>query len=125
MGQANGKLLEMHARQRLGMPDSWRAFSFDTIREEGTIKSHRITGAVLRHGTLSGRHGLSSRDRNSDCTTTFTPGEHESWVRCWESRTGLCRTCLGSGQEIESAVHATYRRCQSCDGSGRAEGRAA
>lgn len=122
---ANGTLLEMHAREIAGMPETWRVSNFDTIREDGRILEHELTGAVVPTVPGGSKVLWHRKDHATERVVRFTPAEHEAWLRAWEARTGLCRWCVGSGSVIGSLIPVTYCGCPACSGSGSCRGRVA
>jgi hypothetical protein len=122
--ESNGKLLEQQARQRLGMPENWQVFNWDSVLDdERRIVAYQLTGAVIpigRKGSRLGCRDYAQKDATTVRTVTIEAADHEAWAEAWEARTGLCRTCLGSGRDMELVYRGTPGECRRCRGTGGA-----
>lgn len=124
---ANSQLLEMQARERAGMPDTWRIFRWEcfpkTFRPEDVIYIE-LSGAVVPPklaGKYKGQPNWRRRDRSTERTIVITIPDANKWASEWSARTGKCDNCTGSGKVFHSWNHetgTTYKTCRMCEGSG-------
>lgn len=122
-------LLDMHARELVKMPENWEGYSWRVLgypdRKLYEIKGCFTPPAITR-GPRKGAPNWAKRDRSTERIVHIPFAEHEAWVEQWVERTGLCRKCLGRGEEVASVsvARTTYRQCRECLGSGKAQGQA-
>jgi DnaJ-class molecular chaperone len=120
--------LESHARELLGLPPDWRVYRW-TVKGRGVEVEGAVCNAFITRGKWKGRTNWKKKDLNTLITITIPDALHKQWMREWESRTGLCHNCSGTGEEWAgwSAAEGTKRRpCRPCGASGlKSEGIAA
>jgi len=122
----NGTLLEEHAREKAGMPPGWRAFRYEAFPHTVKVPTQyiEIVGAVVplrTRGPNIGRPNWRRLDKATRRTIVILPAEHDLWIAEWETATGKCSNCTGSGRTISrvSIVDGTeYAQCAKCKGTG-------
>lgn len=120
-----GDVLEMMARERLGMPDTWCAYSWACKPGGGSVVTHyvEVVGMIAplkTKGKNKGDHNWSAGDKDTEKTVYITPAEHAAWCVAWEAKTGRCIECIGTGKVIASISvvnGTTYRECPKCKGT--------
>lgn len=122
------KLLEMHAREMLGMSQAWGAFRFKAMPQEaGKVLYYEVTGAVaplVSKGSCKGNRNWKRRDRATERVANIPVADHDAWTREWERQTGKCSNCVGEGKVMARWHYKegmTYKTCPICLGSGKAE----
>lgn len=118
-------LLTLHAREKLQMPDPWRAYLWECLPKGAReVQVYHIRGAIAplhERGTSAGQPNWRRTQPGTTRDVYITPNEHDAWVDAWEQRTGHCRQCLGTGQELVAwHIHTgtRYRACLRCEGTG-------
>lgn len=121
----SGYLIEIHAREKAGMPDTWRSWLWERVGPpEAPYPFIRLTGAVvplLTRGPRKGKPNWRRKDKATERVVTITPDEHDAWATAWQARTGKCRDCMGEGRRPWSSSArdgTTYRSCKACEGTG-------
>lgn len=67
--ESNGKLLEQQARQRLGMPESWQVFNWESVLDdERRIVAYQLAGAVIPIAAKGPRLGCRDYARKDQST---------------------------------------------------------
>lgn len=119
-------LLENHAREKVGMPQDWQVWSYEVLDHESDDSTMKITGAIAPIVTRGKRKGLKNwrkKDKATIRNAYIRESEHDEWLSVWESKTGNCHKCQGTGEMWAgwSAKDGTrYRTCTRCSGSGSA-----
>ena len=85
------QLLEMQARERAGQGADWSIYHASCLPEGKTTQTYRLRG-----GVKSGRKWTSQQE------VYITPADHDEWVGAWQTRTGLCPECMGTGEVFAS-----------------------
>jgi len=115
-------LFQLTAQRRHGVPAGWRWRKLDSFNKpKGFIE---MQGAVPIGEYKSGpRKGRPKWPKESECQTIWLKDSEMDEVAAeWESETGKCHKCDGSGQEFWawSAKDGTKTRtCKRCEGSGK------
>jgi hypothetical protein len=110
--------LEAHARELLDMPPEWRAFRWEA-KGRGVLVEGAIPLAVYKRGPRKGKPKWNPRTDES--AIVVLDNMHTEWLAQWESRTGKCHACAGSGQEWAGwslTTGVSYRPCQRCGATG-------
>jgi len=108
-------MLERMARERLGVGDDWNVCVWESLPPgHRRTDTYRVTGAVKRGPKWPPL---------KECQQVYvSPAEADAYALAWETRTGKCHECEGSGKEVASFCcrksKATYRPCSRCDGTG-------
>jgi hypothetical protein len=123
-------MLELHAREIAKLPETWQAFRFECFPHapgaRGTLY-YEIEGAIAplkTKGAAAGQPNWRQMDKGTRKTITITVGEHDAWETRWEETTGKCRKCAGTAQVFArwaKGEGATYKPCEACRGTGRAQ----
>lgn len=118
--------LEQHARELLKQPHEW--VMHEWMRCGGHAPdwtATRVVGSVvtdfITRGPRKGKPNYRKLDRSLFLTTTVMDDDHKSWLADWETETGKCHTCEGTGKEwaLWSAdAGSKYRTCTRCEGDG-------
>lgn len=128
MPRVDGRLLEIHAREKAGMGETWNLYHYEHVTLGGKHVGYELKGAVAPpklSGKSKGQPNWAKRDMATDRTVGISVADHDAWVDQWEARTGLCRECMGDGKTVASfsvSDGPTYRECGSCQGTGKAKG---
>lgn len=123
----NGHLLEIMAREQVGMPENWEVYSWRAIGPPEPTKLYEMKGCfkppLITKGPKAGQPAWARRDKTSERVVHITPAEYEAWEAKWVERTGLCPDCRGKGETVASiGVHGTtYCQCRGCGGTGLSE----
>lgn len=124
-------LYTLHAREILGMPDTWQAYRWECLPkpkpdQPHQVHTYKIVGAVaplLTKGARVGTPNWKQLDKATEREAYFTPAQHDAWCAAWEHHTGQCRTCTGDGTVLVSwsvTQGQTTRACPRCHGTGQA-----
>lgn len=106
------------ARER-GMPEGWCWFRLEVVdhrlpRDEAASS---VTGAVcttvFKSGPRKGELNWAKRDGSTERTLIITFKELDARERQWESDTGKCCRCFGSGND-------SFGKCRRCGATGKA-----
>jgi hypothetical protein len=121
-------LFTEHARELMAMPPEWDAYEWEAIgreRASDEAKLIRVAGAVAplkTRGKYKGYPNWDKLDKGTIRTAYFTPDEHEAWLAQWETKTGKCANCMGSGEQFAgwSAEGGTrHKPCKKCGATGK------
>jgi hypothetical protein len=112
-----------YAAQRVkGVPEAWHWSCLKSLGEIGpnnetVIEIKGGIPSIYKSGPRKGQRKLSEAD-----TFLITTGDVEREALHWESVTGSCWKCSGSGQVITqfSVRGNTYGPCKRCEGTGKA-----
>lgn len=122
---AREHLIDIHAREKAGLPDGWRADIWEHVGPpEAPYPFLRLTGAVyppVTRGPRKGRPNWKKPEAGTERVVTILPDEHEAWAIAWEGKTGRCRACMGEGRRVWGVSvkdGTTYKSCRMCGGSG-------
>jgi hypothetical protein len=115
-------LFQLTAERVHKVPSGWRWCRLDSHNKpQGFIE---MQGAIPIGEYKSGPRKGMPKWPNSDQLQTIWIQESEmnAVAEQWESETGKCHKCDGSGKTVASShvVHGkTYRECKRCKGSGK------
>lgn len=121
-------LYEEHAREKLGMPANWHVFRLECFPKSGREPTLyiEVTGAVceavFQRGKRKGQVNWGRRYKATEKTAILPIAEHEKWKADWETRTGLCFSCVGEKRVAIgwSQVSGTkYKPCPRCHETGK------
>ena len=116
------QLLDEHVRELLNMSDDWEIYFFESL--DG--KCFKLIGAVAplkKSGKNKGEKNWAKLDKATEKTVYITPDGHRVWMQQWETKTGKCSQCVGTGQELigwSIKTGKVMRPCKKCSGSGNA-----
>lgn len=113
----------LHAREKLGMPDTWQWFRLEAKGENFTVITGAICTEVYLRGKRKGRTNWAKRDKETELPVTISRDEHKAWLLAWEKRTGECHQCSGNGQQWTGWSRDEgnkFRPCTRCDSTGAA-----
>lgn len=124
---------DQFARELFALPAGWVAMKWERKGGEFGPGPERteLTGAVcppFERGRRKGQPAWRNRDRATEMTITLLESQYRAWLRKWETETGLCSNCQGSGRSwaSSSAVEgSTFRPCVMCGETGCAQQEAA
>lgn len=105
--------LEIIAKRKAGNIDGWEAYRFECVGSDAIM----VTGGIPET-TKTGK----KRWRGKGHVEIVLQSEIETEKHRYESDTGKCAECFGTGQEFAkwSVSNGTeYRTCHKCDGNGR------
>ena len=114
-------LMELCARRKIGMPDTWQAFRWQR-KGDYIIVTGAVVTETFKRGPRKGRPKWSARDPETEMPVTVHDGEFSAFKLAWEAETGLCHRCQGTGKVMKSwsvADGTTYRECDVCSGTGK------
>lgn len=118
-------LHEMHAREKLGMPDDWKIYLWEALPHVGATIYFHLVGSVApikSKGRYKGERDWKKEDKSTVRTVNISRLEHDAWLDCWEARTGKCRECVGRGQVVcrwSKAEGKSYAMCGVCGSTGK------
>jgi hypothetical protein len=84
-------LLELHAREKLGMPEDWRAYRYECFPKinGGPTLYIEVTGIVaplMEKGRRKGLPDWRHEDKASRRKAILPVAEHDQWVLAWSRR---------------------------------------
>lgn len=105
----------MHARKLLGLPETWRWYSLESIGERPRahclIKGAIPDGVLFKSGPRKGQ--LNWKHRSAETTVVISFGDHHAFVAGWEKETGLCSSCGNTGTSCgRSPCHHCGRKAE-------------
>jgi len=118
-------LIDVHAREKAKASESWIVHNIMMMDDD----SLALTGSevpIISRGKNKGRPNWKKRDVATEKKVCIQPQEHDEWLLRWETRTGKCSRCQGTGQVVGSLRHhddvttAVMGTCGRCDGDGLA-----
>lgn len=119
------------AREIGRLPDDWQWFKLEVIGKHPNTQGVMVTGAVshvlIEKGPRKGEPNWKHRDKATEQQVFVAHGAMDARKDRYETETGVCHRCFGSGKVVQSvSIHtgATYRTCSRCDGTGRAPAQA-
>ena len=119
-------LMEIHAREKAGMPESWCMYRWECFpKTADKTLYYQVTGIVAplkTKGKNKGRRNWRAGDKSTERVVILPVSDHEAWVAEWEKKTGNCAECTGTGRIMKrwsAASGAEYRPCGKCNGSGK------
>jgi len=121
------RLLEIHAREALGMGAAWYAHTFHAERNMADLSQtmyYKVSGCIaplVTRGPRQGHPNWRKHEKGTERTIYFTPQDQEAWELRWEQDTGHCRACVGEGAVLVrwSVARGTETQpCQACEGTG-------
>lgn len=119
-------LIEEHAREKCGAGETWRMFRWECFPHGGEPIYQSVTGAVCEHhflrGPRKGQTNWQKRDARTEQTVNITVVDHDKWVKDWQSRTGKCSECVGTGEVFKRWSLKTgteFSQCHKCKGTGK------
>ena len=124
------RLLELHAREALGMGSTWYAHTFHAERNMADLSQtmyYQVSGRMaplVTRGPRQGQPNWRKGEKETERTVYFTPQAQETWEQHWEQQTGQCRACVGEGAVLVrwSVEHGRETQpCQACEGTGGAQ----
>lgn len=95
--------------------------SFQFLNWRGREDGHHLEGGPTRLITRGKRKGMPTFC-GEKVTVIVQPNEIEAEERAYESSTGYCAECVGSGRVFAKWDHKTgtwFRACQKCGGTGK------
>jgi len=111
--------LGLQAAELAGIP-GWKAFRYETV-EGGFL----ITGAVAKpyvRGSRKGQPNWKNLDPSTLKRIIITKTSSDYFIQSWESHTGKCSKCYGTGKESRGWTKAEgklLRTCLKCLGTGK------
>lgn len=111
------------ARKKLNALESWEHYKWEIVSLDDLL----VTGGIARLLKSGKREGRRTWDGKGQ-TVVVTAAELSAEYLLYESETGNCHKCGGSGRALFSwcAIDGNeYETCQACDGTGKAAGGAA
>ncbi len=114
---------EAHAREILGLPPEWQAYLWE-VKGIGIYIEGAVPNGVFKRGKRKGHTNWKLRDKNTEAAITIPNDRHREWLRRWETDTGKCHHCKGTGQEFAgwSVSEGVKRRdCGRCGATGDAQ----
>lgn len=121
-----GQLLEIQAREKLGMAPEWEFFRIQCMPPGGTETIYyAITGAIapaITRGPRKGQRNWARKIKSTVRMVPITPEQHERWLAEWSARTGNCPKCAGDGKLFvrwNVVEGTTFKPCPDCNGTGK------
>lgn len=108
-----GDLLEILAREKLGLPREWTVYRWQVVKRHGETIGTDLEGALQTGYLKWGKQGKVALYLSDEEAATL--------ALAWEQRTGYCQRCMGRGETVASCgiSGTTYRECSVCVGSGK------
>jgi hypothetical protein len=119
------------AEKHRSVPPGWRWFRVQTLnhqapRDQQTVLMEGGVAPKKTRGKYAGRPDWKARDKSLDRTLALTFAELEQFQRDWETETGKCAQCYGTGRGWagwSSAEGDRYADCRPCDATGKPRAR--
>jgi hypothetical protein len=115
---------EAMLRRRHGLPEDFRFFKFEAVGETGEDYSGTmLTGVIcplVATGPRKGRPNWKAKDKTTQRKFFVPDSAVAQEEQAYESETGKCAECMGSGKQVHSVsakAGTTYRPCRKCKGS--------
>lgn len=132
-----GDFLKAFIQEKYGVPDNWwiakwERKNYAPTGGRGPNEFMLVTGAVCpevyKSGPRKGSENWSKRDRSTEMVAAVILSDLDAFELEWEQKTGLCKTCVGSGQEWRGWNRKTgdrFEECRRCGGTGKVKAFAA
>jgi hypothetical protein len=123
----HGGLLEILAREKAGMPETWRVFRWECFPKQEATIYYELTGAVVpmkTRGPEKGEPNWRKLDKATRRVIVLTVDGAAMMAAEWSKRTGLCIECIGEGKTFTSwslKDGVTHKPCGECSGTGKAK----
>lgn len=118
-------LLELQAREKLGMPPEWKVFLYECLPEEGETQVFKLEGSIPGIRTKGPRKGEPDyRNGEKRATAYVSVAEDRAWCKAWHIENNACEKCHGEGRLFVSAsrTETTYKPCVACHETGTYQG---
>lgn len=122
----NWTLIELLAREQTNRPEATLVMVDRLMAEHDGIDALKYGVAdvpLYVKGPKAGKPNYSRCTNRQERTVLWA--DATAWADAWSERTGLCKSCAGSGEEFKSwsADHGTVMvDCRECSGTGSADG---
>lgn len=111
-----------YATKLHGVP-GWKAFKWEGKDRGFNIVTGSVPIGTYTKGPRAGTPKWPSRGHATEAEVIITKAELDAEAAIYESKTGNCYNCSGSGQELagwSKDTGARYRSCSTCKGEGKA-----
>lgn len=118
----------LHCREKYSLPDNWQWFRIEAMPSGGPYKFNLLVGNVVtetyKRGPRKGLPNWGKRNKAEDKTLVLMLDDHQRWLEEWESKSGLCWVCEGSGKNVSrvwmegNEAKREYTVCRRCKGTG-------
>jgi hypothetical protein len=101
------------------MPDGWLPYKWECV-----AGGYLVTGSIPNGVYQSGPRKGAPRHSGNGEVVVVSDGDLKAAATAYEASTGKCWRCKGSGQidcGWSKAEGTTYRRCEQCGGTGKAQ----
>lgn len=109
---------EAVAARKLGVPEGWQWFRYESVGTDATMLTGCVSSGTFTKGKRKGRPRYDGARR----TAVVTDAEAQAERDRYQTDTGKCGDCMGTGQGFARWDHiegASYRPCRVCNGSGQ------
>lgn len=119
-------MLEIHAREKLGLPDGWVCWFRKCLPEDAhPAQAFHVQGCVpgvVARGPRKGKPDYKNGQNHA--VAIIGCAEHKAWSAKWCKQHDKCLTCLGEGRLFVSVGKdgTRYRPCKACGETGRWQG---
>lgn len=112
-------LMEIHGKEKIGAPAGFEFWFFEKLPQIGPAQMIKMIGAVApvkTKGMNKGEPNWKKMDPATRREVYLEVEEHKAWISDWETKTGKCSECQGTGK---GAGGLSDKTCRRCGGSGK------
>ncbi len=120
---------ERCAVETYNLPQDWQVVSWEKVGMSPGRRDYQyleIKGGVYRHTVQKGKNkgdiDFRKPEPGTVATVSLTPQQIEAWLEKWETETGCCKDCDGTGfrwNGWSAKSGNSYRPCKRCEQTGR------